>query len=591
MKFACDSCHTKYSISDDRVRGRVLKIRCKKCDFVITVREDAQAAAASLVLSNGDEHAGEAGAFASATEAAGTTSSPDVDDWYLSFDGEQEGPSSLAHALDRLRKHGKDVEVHAWRPGFLVWLPVEEVPELAVIAAKPAPRPPVRSMTPSPIGAGRAAGPLAQGHVSREPAGSRAALAVSSDLGSSSAVAARTQAAPPIPMAARGPVPVAANGSAPHKAPVADGASGRAASAAAVAPAPTPARDLFADSGPQSLLPDVTEEHGLPPERNDGGPDLAISNEASGLVNIAHLTAAAMGQKPAGPVFVNGHTAPVARAAAKAVPAPLVDPLSDPMLDGDAIEATTAPVPVVVMSGAAQGTGAVFKWAAGLFVLVSIGLGSGVVYLLTHRAPPETIIVTEPVRHGDDSPITVTDSNGTHVIVPDKAGKPSAGGTGQNAQNTQNTKKAIAKPGVPAATPTVAGKGDGLSGSQKALADLYKDDGDRATPHAIPGAGGARAGGGQVSNGAILATVSANKRTLTLCYERALKHDSSIKSGRVPIQVSVGISGRVTSVSIPEAQFASSELGQCFVQSVKRWNFPPSDAAYDTEFPFILQAQ
>ncbi len=556
MKFACESCHTKYSISDDRVRGRVLKIRCKKCDFVITVREDAQASAASMMLPNGDELAREVepGAFGGGAEAATTMSAPDVDDWYLSFDGEQEGPSSLAHALDRLRKHGKDVEVHAWRPGFLVWLPVEEVPELAVVAAKPALRPPVRAMTPSPIGAGRAAGPLAQGHVSREPAGSRAALAVSSDL---AAATPRTQAAPPVPMAARAAVPLASSGS-----------------------AAAPSRDLFADSGPQSLLTDHTDEHSLPPERSDGGPDLAISNEASGLVNIAHLTAAAMGQRPAGPGFVNGHTAPVP----KAVPALLVDPLSDPMLDGDAIEAMTAPVPVVVVSGAAQGSGAVFKWAAGLFVLVSIGLGGGVVYLLTHRAPPEMIIVTEPVRHGDDSPITVTDSNGTRVVVADKSGKPSAGGTAG-----QNAKKTIAKPGLP--TPTVAGKGDGMSGSQKALADLYKDDGDRATPHAIPGAGGPRAGGGPVSNGAILATVSANKRTLTLCYERALKHDSSIKSGRVPIQVSVGISGRVTSVSIPEAQFAGSELGQCFVQSVKRWNFPSSDAAYDTEFPFILQAQ
>ena len=44
MKFLCDSCGTKYSIADDRVKGRVLKIRCKKCDFVITVREETTAA-------------------------------------------------------------------------------------------------------------------------------------------------------------------------------------------------------------------------------------------------------------------------------------------------------------------------------------------------------------------------------------------------------------------------------------------------------------------------------------------------------------------------------------------------------------------
>src|SRR5262245_10037590 len=39
MKFHCDRCKTRYSISDDRVRGKILKIRCKNCSAVITVRE------------------------------------------------------------------------------------------------------------------------------------------------------------------------------------------------------------------------------------------------------------------------------------------------------------------------------------------------------------------------------------------------------------------------------------------------------------------------------------------------------------------------------------------------------------------------
>ena len=47
MKFHCDRCKTRYSIADDRVRGKILKIRCKNCSAVITVREgmaDAPAA-------------------------------------------------------------------------------------------------------------------------------------------------------------------------------------------------------------------------------------------------------------------------------------------------------------------------------------------------------------------------------------------------------------------------------------------------------------------------------------------------------------------------------------------------------------------
>ena len=39
MKFVCDRCQTKYSIADEKVRGKVLKVRCKTCQNVITVRE------------------------------------------------------------------------------------------------------------------------------------------------------------------------------------------------------------------------------------------------------------------------------------------------------------------------------------------------------------------------------------------------------------------------------------------------------------------------------------------------------------------------------------------------------------------------
>lgn len=44
MKFHCDRCKTRYSIADERVRGKILKIRCKNCSAVITVKEGGQVA-------------------------------------------------------------------------------------------------------------------------------------------------------------------------------------------------------------------------------------------------------------------------------------------------------------------------------------------------------------------------------------------------------------------------------------------------------------------------------------------------------------------------------------------------------------------
>src|SRR5512138_3062200 len=41
MKFQCDRCKTRYSIADEKVRGKILKIRCKSCEAIITVRDQA----------------------------------------------------------------------------------------------------------------------------------------------------------------------------------------------------------------------------------------------------------------------------------------------------------------------------------------------------------------------------------------------------------------------------------------------------------------------------------------------------------------------------------------------------------------------
>jgi predicted Zn finger-like uncharacterized protein len=39
MKFSCERCQTRYSIGDEKVRGKVLKIRCKTCGNIVVVRE------------------------------------------------------------------------------------------------------------------------------------------------------------------------------------------------------------------------------------------------------------------------------------------------------------------------------------------------------------------------------------------------------------------------------------------------------------------------------------------------------------------------------------------------------------------------
>ena len=151
MKFQCDRCKKPYVIADERVRGKILKIRCKNCSAIITVREGMdRIGAAARSEDPGQRHSviEEQGAV---TESAppghhglpgrqdtlpqdqlpALTRDPDLDpEWYLSVGGEQEGPYSLVDARKWISNRDADVEVYCWRDGFDDWRLVEEVPFL-----------------------------------------------------------------------------------------------------------------------------------------------------------------------------------------------------------------------------------------------------------------------------------------------------------------------------------------------------------------------------------------------------------------------------------------------------------------------------
>src|SRR3954451_12746503 len=46
MKISCQSCQAKYTIADEKVLGKIVKIRCKKCSATIVINGNETAAAA-----------------------------------------------------------------------------------------------------------------------------------------------------------------------------------------------------------------------------------------------------------------------------------------------------------------------------------------------------------------------------------------------------------------------------------------------------------------------------------------------------------------------------------------------------------------
>src|ERR1700742_3304026 len=102
MKIVCDNCATKYSIADDKVRGKVFKIRCKKCSHIIVVRGTNEAAAA-----------------ASGTPAVTATT---YGGWHIVVDGDQVGPVSESDIRARVERGEVNAETYVWKEGFADWL-------------------------------------------------------------------------------------------------------------------------------------------------------------------------------------------------------------------------------------------------------------------------------------------------------------------------------------------------------------------------------------------------------------------------------------------------------------------------------------
>jgi hypothetical protein len=79
-----------------------------------------------------------------------------------------------------------------------------------------------------------------------------------------------------------------------------------------------------------------------------------------------------------------------------------------------------------------------------------------------------------------------------------------------------------------------------------------------------------------------------NQGGLRSCYDRALKMDNRLTSGRMDVTVSIAPSGIVKSVVV-NAPSAFIMLEPCIKLAVRRWRFPANFEEYGTNFPLIMQ--
>lgn len=122
MKITCQSCQSKYTIADEKIHGKVAKIRCRKCGETIEV--------------DGTRLGAEA------TEVAQQPESPASSDavWTVNIADDDQRTMTLPELVDAYHSGVITAETYLWAEGMTDWVPLAEVPE--VVAALGSETPP-----------------------------------------------------------------------------------------------------------------------------------------------------------------------------------------------------------------------------------------------------------------------------------------------------------------------------------------------------------------------------------------------------------------------------------------------------------------
>ena len=567
MKFVCDRCQAKYSIADERVRGKVLKVKCKTCANVITVREARRPSSAGLpTLSAGTRPQSgvhppidTSGETEERTQLAHYPPNPEADpfpdldvfappapvakrsatgplapvaaaddgvQWYMALDGARSGPFTRQKLIDKLMPLAKNADVHIWNERLGGWKAPLDVPEVAgEISRRRAPPPPPplpgapRRPTPPPIPplGGLMSGGPSHAPPARRPTGSHAP---------------HTPHAPPSPVG--------------HGA---GGAGSKLPPPGGVHPA-LAARGAHEVGGdPSSLLETPAPQPHMHPHPANGQKTNGVGGAGHGPPRNASSDVMQMLNLPGGV-----QTAPGA-------PPRLMSITS-------AIGTVAVPIP------APRSRSSIYILALlgviGLIVVVAvISLKKPPKPVATVAKPPPVEVVEKPVVPEPPPvapPPIIEPTAPPPAPPPGKAGK--RGGKQPRAAATKEP--AGTTPVTPPPGGDAARFGDT---SRPSLAVKPTAVASRPPP----------------SQSDITKVISNNRAGIKICYQRALTRDNTLTRGKLAVKLSIGISGRVKHVALDGPTQFKLLLEPCIQDVVSRWVFPQASEEYGTEFPLVFQ--
>jgi predicted Zn finger-like uncharacterized protein len=560
MKFHCDRCKTRYSIADDRVRGKILKVRCKNCSSVITLKESGAVstprtprhATSDGARSGGGRRSGRRratsvsgsalqGAFEQALREPKPRGHSDSmadppamleAEWYVSQDGEQFGPFGLSKAQEWVSLRQMDDELFCWSEGFDDWLPVEKVSHFRGLRGQVEP-PRARSHSGMFAMPGDAGGALESGEMPM--AAQREATPVPLFAATLAQVVAENQEKERGHSGRRNGSSVSSLGLPSSRPPTGPGAGGESIFASAIA---------AVRAQPQPERAGETMD--------DPSHDLEIG-EASRVVKLPML-ARDMGN--AGPMAAPGlpgvaGTSPLGRGTGSLDP-PTGALAGLPVIQGGT--AADAPRPEILQPRRRR-TNMAMPIAIGSSVVV------GVVTVLLYVALAGED-ESERLRRGQ-----VGGKGGLAYQYEDpddkdkeEEAKPQPSGGRRRAARKASTPRQVAS--APAAAPTEG----------------------RMSYEEVDLSGG---GGGQLDPDDVFEVVSANRIGVQMCYNSALKRDPLLKVRRADVSISVSPNGSVSNVSIPA--LSGTQLGMCLEKRIRAWRFPRGSETFRGQFPIVFQ--
>ncbi len=527
MKINCQSCEAKYTIADDKVRGKTVKIRCKKCGAAIVVK------GTDLPPDQGNEEEEDdatrvyphAGAQASAVTSAM--------DWTLNMpDGEQRAVS--VEEIAQLFASGAiNAETYAWRDGMADWLPLNQIVELAPALAgqaAPAPRPSgAPSADPRLAGIGGDAGGQARVAARRqERARDQDLFGGARQAGSDEDVAARAAAAP----------------------------------AAAAAPKHT----FTAERGENSILfsVDAIRATAKPASTSKapsaGGDKIDFTALASNIPPPMDAPVAGFDQVPESPPSFPNFGGPM---------------LAAPMLPTSIEPEPPPPEPSVV--GAAESgmpaksnKGLVIGLAAAVVLLAAVALAFGGYVLFSHNKPAEeaaaapsasAAVTAEPAASAPAAATTETAAAASASAAPEEA-KTGEAAVESAAKAGETAKSGSAKEAK--ADTAKEAKADTAKKDEPKKEEAKKDE-----PAAADTAAAAPAAAAPFSRGAAVSALNAAAGAASGCK----KADGPTGRGRV--SVTFAPSGKVSSAVVNGPPFAGTSVGGCVAAAFRRASVPP----------------